>query len=245
MQSSSPYRSGWDREEVRLGATVNTFGNICVGIYGQWHHPINAGTPQYVAKSVSCDLGLIISNDGLHFREPSPGSVFIKRDQEYRWDRTFSNNHKQGNFLLDHGSIVNVDDTAYLYYSSTTPGHNVSGTHSNIGLETLDRDRFACFKKIPGTPGDGHVATCPMTLSGPANIKMNAEIIPGSKVSIELLDQHGLAVFPGFEARTAASSAIRIPIRWPNQTLPTHQAFRIRARLTGESKLYAIYVTGM
>ena len=80
MRSSSPYRTGWDREEVHLGASVTPFGNVCLGVYGQWHHPINEGAPTYSGDKVSVDLGLIISNDGLHFREPAKGYTFIKRN---------------------------------------------------------------------------------------------------------------------------------------------------------------------
>ena len=100
MRSSSPYRQGWDREEVHVGAMVTTYPNVCLGVYGQWHHPIDEGAPQYRGEDVSVDLGLIISNDGLHFRDPAPGFTFLRRDQELTWDRDFKNNKDQDNFLV-------------------------------------------------------------------------------------------------------------------------------------------------
>ena len=79
---------------------VTTYPNVCLGVYGQWHHPIGEGDPQYRGEDVSVDLGLIISNDGLHFRDPAPGFTFLRRDQELTWDRDFKNNKDQENLLL-------------------------------------------------------------------------------------------------------------------------------------------------
>ena len=46
MRSSSPERAEWDREEVHLGAAVTPMGGVCLGIYGQWHHPIGGKVSQ-------------------------------------------------------------------------------------------------------------------------------------------------------------------------------------------------------
>ena len=245
MRSSSPYRTGWDREEVHLGASVTTFDNVCVGVYGQWHHPINAGSPKYEAKSVSCDLGLVISNDGLRFREPAPGFTFLKRDQELRWDRLFGDNEGKDNLLLDHGSIVNGSKQTFIYYSATSPGGNVSGVHSNIGLATLPRDRFGCLREIPGTPGEGQVVSCPITVQGSVMMVVNADVAEGTTLSIELLDKDGFAVLSGFEAQTLASG-LDVPVQWTNaRGVPRDVPFRIRVRLSDGARLYAVYLRPM
>ncbi len=242
MRSSSPYRKGWDREEVHLGASVTAFDSVCLGIYGQWHHPINEGDPEYVAKSVSCDLGLLISNDGLHFHEPAPGSTFIQRDQELRWDRSFRDNKDKDNLLLDHGSIITTKRETFIYYSATTPGGNISGIHSNIGLATLPRDRFGYLQVIPGTPGDGHVVSCPVTVSGDVGLVINSEVSEGATIQAELLDENGHAVLQHYEA-VAVTSGLDSPVRWPGKSrVPRGQPFRIRLRLGGEAKLYAAYL---
>ena len=54
-------------EQVHLGAGLWNRDNVIIGIYGQWHgHPTND------RKLVSMDLGLVVSNDALHYREPIP-----------------------------------------------------------------------------------------------------------------------------------------------------------------------------
>ncbi|MHB9108107.1 MAG: hypothetical protein ACYDCO_13700 [Armatimonadota bacterium] len=134
MRSSSPYRKGWDREEVHLGASVSPFGNVCLGIYGQWHHPVTGradaeeideadgveggyqqgGDIEYYGPAVSVDLGLIISNDGLHFREPAPGFTLITRDQELAWDRDFRDN-TTANTILSHARLAGEHARAHLH----------------------------------------------------------------------------------------------------------------------------------
>ena len=73
------------------------------------------------------DLGLIISNDGLHFRDPAPGFTFLRRDQELTWDRDFKNNKDQENLLLWQGSMVNGTERTHIYYCATTPGGKGAG----------------------------------------------------------------------------------------------------------------------
>ena len=73
-----------------MGAYVTPYPNVCLGVCGQWHHPITDAPPErpdYRGEEVAVDLGFILSNDGVHFREPAPGFTFIGRDQELSWDR--------------------------------------------------------------------------------------------------------------------------------------------------------------
>ena len=109
VRSSSPHETGWDGEQVQGGASVKTYRNVCLGMYGQWHHPLildNKGEARYDADALSVDLSLITSNDGLHFREPVPGFTLVSRDQEMRWDRDYKDNMKADNHLLLQGSIA-------------------------------------------------------------------------------------------------------------------------------------------
>ena len=123
------------------------------------------GRVEYFGPQVSIDLGLILSNDGLHFREPAPGFHLIKRDQELTWDRDFRDNKEQDNFLLMQGSIVNTEDRTFVFYGATTPGGNTGPVMANIGVATLPRDRFACLQMIPGAPGGGYFVTRALTLA--------------------------------------------------------------------------------
>src|SRR6185437_6980617 len=53
-------------DQVHIGVGAIPMGNVCVGLYGVWH---NADFFKEFAK-ISCDFGLVVSNDGMEFREP-------------------------------------------------------------------------------------------------------------------------------------------------------------------------------
>jgi len=50
-------------EEAHLASSVWQRGNVLLGVYGLWH-----GAKEWQDRRI--DLGLMISNDGIHFREP-------------------------------------------------------------------------------------------------------------------------------------------------------------------------------
>jgi hypothetical protein len=49
-------------DQVHLGVGATSFGNVCVGLYGLWRDRAEFG-------EISCDLGLVVSNDSIRFRE--------------------------------------------------------------------------------------------------------------------------------------------------------------------------------
>ena len=57
------HRNPMNNEQTHEGASVWNRGNILLGFTGLWH-----GASDW--NEVTHDLGLLISNDGLHFREP-------------------------------------------------------------------------------------------------------------------------------------------------------------------------------
>jgi hypothetical protein len=264
MKSSSPYRLGWDREEVHLGATVTPVGGVCLGVYGQWHHPIsrrateaeiaaNRGVEggyqpgadvEYFGPRVSVDLGLIISNDGLHFREPAPGFTLIARDQELAWDRDFRANTDQDTILLIQGSIVNTPETTFIYYGASTPGGNAGETKENIGVATLPRDRYGYLQMLPGSPVGGYAATRAMTVETGRHLSVNADVPSGASLRFSLMDADGLDTLPGYgfdDMAEAIESGLDTPVRWKDHaTLPVNVPFCIRAHLQGEARVYAL-----
>lgn len=265
LQSSSPYRPGWDREEVHLGAAVSVFDDVCLGLYGQWHHPLQrtvtpeevarlretegghqqTGNQTYFGPEVSVDLGLLFSNDGLHFRDPAPGHTFIRRDQEAHWDREFKTTASHPPILLLQGSMINTPDQTYIFYSASTPHGNTATCRGNIGLATLPRDRFGYVECIPGQAA-GSLLSVPLTASSSDRLWLNAEAPPGSTLRISLMDADGLNPLPGYEMRkreTEGISGLNVEVRWSNETrtrpLPKNP-FRIRLELTPGAKFYAL-----
>jgi hypothetical protein len=248
MRSSSPYLRGWDREEVHVGAVVSSYGNVCLGVYGQWHHPVGTGKLEYRAGAVSVDLGLILSNDGIHFREPAPGTALIRRDQELGWDRDHRGS-TDDTVMLWQGSIVNAEESTHIYYGATTPGGNRAGGHMNIGLATLPLDRFGSLRLIPGN-STGQFVTCPIEVDGAAEARVNAEVPAGGSLRFALTDEEGMTELPGYgtaQNGPGVRSGFEEAIRWSGGTeLPRGRQFRIRGTLTGaDTKVFAVYVRGV
>ena len=53
-----------------LGVGAAGFGNVMVGLYGCWHNKADF-------YEISGDLGLLVSNNGLTFREPVKGHIWL------------------------------------------------------------------------------------------------------------------------------------------------------------------------
>src|SRR3990172_6862322 len=121
-----------NNEQTHEGASVWNRGNVLLGITGFWH-----GATDW--NQVTHDLGFIISNDGLHFREPIPDFLFAKIGADDRdWDEAG---------LAQGQGFENVGDKTYIWYGQmdqrqgTRTGQPYK-RHGGIGLLVLDRDRF-------------------------------------------------------------------------------------------------------
>ena len=65
-------------EQIHLGAGLWNRGNVIIGFYGMWN-----GHPSNDRRMTTMDLGLAVSHDGLHYREPIP--QFPHRLSSGRW----------------------------------------------------------------------------------------------------------------------------------------------------------------
>ena len=62
---------GWSAyDQAHLGVGAMGFGNVMVGLYCPWHN-----NPDF--HKISGDLGLVVSHDGLAFREPVKSHVWL------------------------------------------------------------------------------------------------------------------------------------------------------------------------
>jgi len=247
MQSSSPYRTGWDREEDHLGAYVRPYPNVCLGICGLWHHPITDAPPEkpdYLAEQVSADLGFIVSNDGVHFREPAPGFIFVGRDQELSWDRDYEGNTTNDHLILLQGPMVNVDDQTLIYYTAFTPTGDTMAGRSNLGLATLPKERFGSLSPVPDAPF-GQAVTCLLETTRSAKLCANVELGPGGRLEAALVDVEGSKEISGYEMADSvpcSESGFKQRIVWQSHDLLPGGVCRVRVRLSGPCRLYALYV---
>ena len=70
------FRAHTVESRVHMGASLWNRGNVLVGIYGQYHNETND------RRYGTCDLGMVTSNDAMHFREPVPDFKFVPYYEE-------------------------------------------------------------------------------------------------------------------------------------------------------------------
>ena len=74
----------------------------------------------------------------------------------------------------------------------------------------------------------------------------NAEVPAGSSLQLHLKDEHGLDVLPGYgraDGGQVADSGLDLEVAWRDHAcLPAGRSFRIRYEMTGETKVFALYL---
>ena len=233
------HHPAWDKvghAEESHQAGIWPRGNVLLATYGIWH-----GAPTWKGRTI--DLGLLISNDGLHFREPIPNFVFIPRGQDGAWD--------QGGLLQSQG-FENVGEESYIYYGHWDPrvGSNYT-PRGGVGLVTLPRDRFGSLAlKNPSRPAS--CVTCALRMEGGGKLRMNVDGLSSEAwLRVELLDEWDRPL-PGYSGNQAAhirQSGLAVPVSWKGGDKIEHGStpFRVNVRFEGAQsqsiKLYALYLT--
>ncbi len=238
--SDKPY------DQVHLGVGAASLGNVCVGVYGLWH---SAAFGDDFGK-VSCDLGLVVSNDGIRFREvgATPGQVFIHRDDSPATPvpaRAFNTILCQGN------GILNVGDETRIYHgrwrNAGQKAEDIAQHYSaEVALATLPRDRWGALRLNPGAER-GAICSAPLAIpAAGCELRINADGVGG--LSVDLLDER-FTLIPGFAGgRVAGPDGPACPVRWEGHA-PAEvggMAVRLRINLERQSearpRVYALYV---
>ncbi len=213
-------------EQNHEGISVWSRGNVLLGVYGRWH-----GAAEW--KDVTVDLGLVLSNDGLAFREPEHEWTFLPRGEDGAWD--------QGGVLQGQG-FENVGDETRIYYGAWDP-RGTGGPpvpRGGVGIAVLPRDRFGALVvdesgKGPGDYQAPEIASEFVTESIPLEpgtepkVFVNASGLgPQATLVVEMLD-HAERRLPGRIARIGGSG-FQIPVEWAdsNQSVaPERIKFRV------------------
>ena len=234
-------------EQTHEGISVWNRGNVLVGLTGIWH-----GAKEW--SGVTVDLGLVISNDGIHFREPLHEFTFLERGADGEWD--------QGGLLQGQG-FENVDERTYIYYGSWDPrSWQGSPPRGGVGIATLQRDRFASLVVDETTKGAGNYQhpeithefmTAAINITGKDDcgffVNVNG-LGENAVLKIELLDHRSIPLprYSGANAANVTTSGFQSPIKWNGEAriagLPNR--IRLRVRFEGSYRsnigLNAIYV---
>lgn len=233
-------------EQTHEGISVWNRGNVLVGVSGMWH-----GTPEW--KDLTIDLGFVVSNDGIHFREPAHEHIFLKRGDDGAWD--------QGGLLQGQG-FENVANKTYIYYGAWDPrSWQKSPPRGGVGIATLPRDRFADLVVDKTTEGAGNyqmkITVSSLLTKSVALEKcshrffVNAEGLGKDAVlKVELLD-HLTVPLPDYSGQNAAivnESGFQSPIQWLGKNEVKNLPDRIRLKVTLEGakktdiRLSALYI---
>jgi hypothetical protein len=246
-ESADPDQRGSDNpyDQVHLGVGATSFGNICVGVYGLWH---SQAMGENFGK-INCDLGLVVSNDGVRFREPgaTPGQVFIHRDDS---PATPAPGHAFSTILCQGNGILNVGDQTRIYHGRwRNVGQKAEdvATHyyAEVALATLPRDRWGALGLNPEVE-EGTICSALVTLPPDGKIRLNADGTSG--LSVDLLDEHfrPIAAFTG--GRVAGQDGLECPVDWQGHQLEELGDKQVRIQVKMQRKdealprVYAIYL---
>ncbi|MCX6899191.1 MAG: hypothetical protein NT105_10860 [Verrucomicrobia bacterium] len=222
-------------EQAHEGVSVWNRGNVLLGLYGRWH-----GAKEW--KDITIDLGFVVSNDGINFREPAHEWTFLKRGEDGAWD--------QGGLLQGQG-FENIGNETFIYYGAWDPRqHGKKPERGGVGIATLPRDRFGDLVVEEAGKGPGayqlpviqseFVTAAVPTKAGVAHrFYLNADGLSAqANLKIELLDNHERPL-PGFSGKAAAivrQSGFHTPISWNRQEAIAGLPDRIRLKVTFEGE---------
>ena len=226
-------------QQTHMGAGLWNRGNVLVGLHGVWQDAEKKPEDgRYWNKGVTIDLGLIVSNDGIHFREPVPGHKVIARGGEGEWDSIA---------LLQGHAFANVGEKTMMWYSHWDTGGKLKDME--IGLATMRRDGFGFLsRKVHGV--SAHFVTAPFeVIRGDMKLHLNVEGVSNdAPLRVELHDEFDrpLAGFSGDDAGLVRESGTRCEVIWPKPkdgNLPANRRIAVKTTFprNGDAKFYALY----
>jgi hypothetical protein len=236
--ADSPY------DQVHLGIGAASLGNVCVGVYGLWH---SQAFGEDFAK-ITCDLGLVVSNDGIRFREvgATPGQPYIHRDDS---PATPVPGRPLNTILCQGNGILNVGDETRIYHgrwrNAGQKAEDIAEYYcAEVALATLPRDRWGALGLNPGVDAG---ALCSAPLAIPANggeLRLNADGVAG--LSVDLLDERFNPI-PGFAGGTVVDpDGLDCEVRWAEHVLTELGGWTVRVRVRlqradeAQPRVYAI-----
>ena len=226
-------------DQVHLGTTAISYGNVLVGLYGLWHN-------HEVFEEISGDLGLVVSNDGIHFREPVKGHVYISRHDS---PVTPAEDKLYPTILCQSNGILNVGDETRIYHGRWHNAPDGEDYYAEVALATLPRDRWGALGLFPDR-SEGSVWSAPITLpENGCEVALNADDTQGMRV--EIADER-FNLLPGYSegesGLTMVESGLESTVTWPKESLAALAGQRVRFRLHltrkdgSEPRLYAVYL---
>jgi len=217
-------------QQTHMGAGFWNRGNVLVGFYGLWQDgPKEKPKGSAHLHGTRIDLGLIVSNDGIRFREPVTDFKMIPHGAEGEWD----------SIALTQGhAFANVGEKTYVWY-----GHwdcEAKFRSQEIGLATWRRDGFGSLS-LHEPKGAGQVVTRQLPLGGRVFVNV-AGVSADQPLTMEVLDERDRPL-AGFTA-SIESDGVRREVAWAGgKSLPKGLgSLRVKFPAGSAAKLYALYL---
>ena len=236
-------------EQNHMGASLWDRGNVIVGFYGMWHGGLYAyrdvlNPNRYDIRMITIDIGLVVTNDAIHYREPVPDAPIISAAMEP--DGAFP--------ALQQGQgFENVGDKTYVWYGvwdewGWANKNNKASGGGLVRLATWNRDRLGYYEVV----ADGaHFISHPLLPENGDRVFVNADgLSEAGYLTLELLDGQlrPLSGYSGPDSAVLKTSGLREPAMWGDKTSldGLDMPIRIRADYKGEQaanvRVYAVYV---
>ena len=238
-------------DQVHLGVAGTSLGNVVVGLYGLWHNypgdrSRNVPESWFGHEKTSCDLGLVVSNDGIHFREPVKGHVYISRGDS---PVTAVGGKSYPTILIQSGEAVNVGDETRIYHGRWRNAVYGRDYWGEVALATLPRDRWGALGLYPNRPKGEVWSTVIGLPKNGCHVVLNADATGSMRVDIA---DERFQPFPAFSGvhsgTTSVSGGLRCPVGWPAGNLANLGGKKVRLRIRferqedREPRLYAVYL---
>jgi hypothetical protein len=246
-------------QETHMGAGLWHRGNVILGFYGRWYGNTITTTPsagQSPLTGLKMDLGLVVSNDAIHYREPVRDFVMVPHGAVGDWD---------SESILQANAFANTDKQTLIWYSHwntsmptpplpALPERLPESMTQSIGLLTMPRDRFGYFSKLLSI---SQLREADNKLIGASCLTRSLRVAHRSELFVNVDDASPRAALeiavvgdtekplPGYTSKIIASS-LKERVRWSgHKTLPVNTPFRIKITWpvgVETAKLYAIYI---
>ncbi len=233
-------------EQVHLGAALWNRGNVLLGFYGMWH-----GHPSNDRRLLTMDLGLVVTNDALHYREPIPDYPIVAAAED-GWELPPRGHTAEPFAALTQGQgFENIGDETLFWYAPW-PEHDSDG----VRVATWPCDRLGCLRSYFTSPTTDrnlpHFVSAPIDLEGKAaRVYLNVgDLDDYSTVSVEVLDKRFRPI-PGYTRDTCLAPTLggfRELVRWQERDTIKYTDGRIRIRVNfsgvrpEDAKVYAVYL---
>ena len=228
--------------QVHLGVGATSLGNVAIGLWGMWNNRI----PNWGEGGIDCHLGLVVSEDGIHFDEVAKGIPYLRSDESPA-DPVPGKNYPT--ILHQSNSMFNVGNETLIYHGrwrnvdfqrlkgEVRFQHLAENYWGAVALARLPRDRWGALALAGANPWsgiktEGAVWTRAVTLpAGVASkLTLNASDLAGLRVEVADADFRARPGFAGGRTR-GAGDQFDAEVVWGSRTLGDLAGQTVRFRI--------------